>query len=80
MYFFFTSALHLERCNYVKMIATKIFMRIIFVDKIMQNIFCDEIFVSEMHISQKNREKVISGSHFDPVHKGDRSEVLFVFW
>ena len=70
---FFTFALLSERCNAVKMIATKIFMRTIFVGNFIRNIFGNfEIFL-KVHISRENREKVIPGSRFDSSTKGDRA-------
>ena len=62
-----------ERCNFVKMIVTKIFMRSIFEENFKQNIFGNPRFSSKVHISRENREKVISASRFDPVHEGDRA-------
>ena len=72
-YVFFTFALLSERCNFVKMIATKLFIRIFFVKNFMQNIFGNLIFFSKVHISRENREKVISGQPFYLVHEGEPS-------
>ena len=65
-------ALLSERCNSVKMIATKIFVKTIFVENLMQNIFGDLMFSPKMHISREKRENVISGSRFDSFYKRDR--------
>ena len=57
-YVFFTSALLSNRYNFVKMIAAKIFMGIIFVENLVRSIFGDLTFFSKSHISRDNREKV----------------------
>ena len=64
-------ALLSERYNFVKMIATKIFVRTIFVENFTQNIFGHLKFFSKVHISRENREKVIQGPRFDPSTKQD---------
>ena len=71
---FFTFALLSERCNIVKTIATKIFIRTIFVENFMLNIFANLKFFQKMLISRENRGKVISDSRFDPATKGNRAE------
>ena len=77
----YTYALLSERCNFVKMIATKIFMRTIFVENFMQNIFGNLRIFSKVHISRENREKAILGSHFDLLHKEGPSWGPWVcFW
>ena len=55
-------ALLSKRCNFVKMIATRIFMGTIIVENFMQNIFCDPTFFSKVHILRENREKLTLSS------------------
>ena len=65
LYVYLILALLSERCNFVQIIATKIFTGTIFVENCMRNIFGDVKFSSKVHISRENREKVIAGSCFD---------------
>ena len=76
----FTFALLSERCNFVKTVATKIFMGAIFVENFMSNIFCNMKFFSKVHISRVNREKVIMGSLFDPLLEGKLSRGWWFFF
>ena len=61
------------------MVATEIFMRYSLVENSTQNIFGDLTFSSKVHISRGNREKVIFGSHFEPLHRGGPSWGPWVF-
>ena len=56
-YVLFTFALLSERYNFVKIIATKIFMSAIFVENFMLNIFGNLQFFSKVHISDKTGKK-----------------------
>ena len=49
-----TLALLSKRRNFVKLIATKIFIRAIFVKNFTRNIFCDLSFFLKVHISREN--------------------------
>ena len=66
-YFLYTFALLSERCNFVKIITTKIFMRTILVENFMQHTLGNMTFFSKVHISRENRERVILDSPFDPL-------------
>ena len=55
----YTFALLSKRCSFVKMIATKIFVRTIFVENFMKNIFDNLTFFSKLHISRGNQGKMI---------------------
>ena len=70
---FFTFALLSERCNFVKMIAMKLFIGIIFVENFTQYIFCNLTFFSKVHISRGNRGKLTLRSRFDPVQEERQS-------
>ena len=55
-----------ERRNIVKMIVTEIFIRTIFIDNFLQNIFTNLEFFSKSHTTRENREKVILGPYLTP--------------
>ena len=65
-----------KRCNCIKMIATNISVRIIFVQNVTRNIFSNLIFFAKAYVSRENREEAILASRFDPLHSGDCAGVM----